>query len=79
MPLTIQNPEAERLAKDVAKQTGERLEDAVVNALRERLERLTPMSERLALAAKRLLADYENDQELTSFTALDGEPIHAER
>jgi hypothetical protein len=38
MPLTIQNPEAERLAKDVAKQTGEGLEDVVVTALRERLE-----------------------------------------
>jgi hypothetical protein len=40
MPLTIQNPEAERLAKDVAKQTGEGLEDAVATALRERLEQI---------------------------------------
>ncbi len=79
MPLTIQNPEVERLAKDVAKQTGEGLEDAVATALRERLERLTPMSERLSLAAKQLLADYENDAELTSFTTLDGEPFHVER
>jgi hypothetical protein len=76
MPLTIQNPEVERLAKDVAKQTGEQLEEAVVTALRERLERLVPMSQRLSIAAKRLLADYENDKELTSFTVLDGEPFH---
>jgi hypothetical protein len=67
------------LAKDVAKQTGEELEDAVVTALQERLERLTPMSERLSLAARQLLADYENDEELTSFTALDAEPFHVER
>jgi hypothetical protein len=79
MPLTIQNPEVERLAKDVAKQTGEGLEDAVATALRERLERLTPISERLSLAAKQLLADYENDEELTRFTALDREPFHVER
>jgi hypothetical protein len=58
MPLTVQNPEIERLAKDVAKQTGEGLEDAVVTALREKLERLTPISERLSLAAKQLLVDY---------------------
>jgi hypothetical protein len=79
MPLTIENPEIERLAKDVAEQTGEQLEEAVAIALRERLERLTPMSQRLSLAARQLLADYENDKELTSFTALDGEPFHAKR
>lgn len=32
----------------------------------------------LAQAAALLLADYENDEELTSFTALDGEPFHAQ-
>jgi len=30
-------------------------------------------------AAKMLVEDYENDGELTSFTALDGEPFHASR
>jgi hypothetical protein len=30
-------------------------------------------------AAKQLVGDYENDSELTSFTALDGEPFHAPR
>jgi hypothetical protein len=68
MPLTIQDPEVE--------ETGEGLEDTVATALRERLEQPTPMSEQLALAAKHLLADYETDQELTSFTALDGESFH---
>ena len=32
----------------------------------------------LAQAAAQLLADYENDEELTSFTALDGEPFHTQ-
>lgn len=33
--------------------------------------------ERLATAAQALLADYEDDDELTAFTALDGEDFHA--
>lgn len=32
----------------------------------------------LAVAANALLADYQEDQELTCFTALDGEPFYAE-
>lgn len=31
----------------------------------------------MAEAAQYLLDDYMNDEELTAFTALDGEPIHA--
>lgn len=33
--------------------------------------------EQLAAAAQALLADYEADDELTAFTALDGEDFHA--
>ena len=32
----------------------------------------------LAEAASLLLSDYQKDPELTSFTALDGEPVYAE-
>lgn len=39
MPLSIKNPEADRLARELAKTTGESLTDAVVAALRERLKR----------------------------------------
>ena len=79
MSLTIQNPEAERLAKDLAKFTGEQLEEVVIIALRERLKQFTSTSsQQLALAAKKLLDDYTNDEELTSFIALDGEPFYAE-
>jgi antitoxin VapB len=41
MALSIKNPEAERLAAEVAKKTGETMTNAVIIALRERLERLT--------------------------------------
>jgi antitoxin VapB len=40
MALSIKDPEADRLAREVAKATGETLTIAVVRALRERLARL---------------------------------------
>ncbi|MFP3941929.1 MAG: type II toxin-antitoxin system VapB family antitoxin [Thermoanaerobaculia bacterium] len=40
MALNIRNPEAERLAGEVAELTGETKTDAVTTALRDRLERL---------------------------------------
>ena len=39
MALTIKNAEADRLALALAQRTGETLTEAVINALRERLER----------------------------------------
>lgn len=41
MPLSIKNPEADRLARELAERTGETLTDAVITALRERLQRVT--------------------------------------
>ncbi len=57
---------------------------AALNVVRRNLNLSQPDSSsastrELAVAAQRLLADYESDPELTSFTALDGEPIHAAR
>jgi antitoxin VapB len=49
MALSIKNPEADRLARELAKTTGETLTEAVVRALRERLRR-----ERGRLRAPRL-------------------------
>lgn len=40
MPLTIVNPETDRLARELAQRTGESLTEAVTVALRERLERV---------------------------------------
>lgn len=39
MPLDINDPEADRLARELAELTGESITEAVTNALRERLER----------------------------------------
>jgi len=39
MALSIKHPEADRLARELADETGESLTDAVIGALRERLER----------------------------------------
>ena len=39
MALSIKNPEADRLARELAETTGESLTDAVLKALRERLQR----------------------------------------
>ncbi len=76
MSMKLQNPDLERLAKDLAARTGEHIEQAMLTALQEKLERLTPLSERLALAAEQLKDDYLQDEELTAFTVLDGEPFY---
>ena len=38
MPLSIKDPEADRLARTLSQRTGETLTEVVINALRERLE-----------------------------------------
>lgn len=40
MPLSIKDPEADRLARAIAQATGSTLTDAVLSSLRERLARL---------------------------------------
>ena len=40
MAFSIKNEEADRLARELASRSGESLTDAVIHALRERLERL---------------------------------------
>lgn len=39
MPLNIKNPEADQLARELSALTGESITDAVIAAMRERLER----------------------------------------
>jgi antitoxin VapB len=53
MPLSIKHPEADRLARAVAKRTGETLTQAVIKALRERLAR----EERKEQAREHLVED----------------------
>lgn len=39
MALSFENPDVDRLARELAERTGESVEDAVMNAIRERLRR----------------------------------------
>ncbi|HYZ83229.1 MAG TPA: type II toxin-antitoxin system VapB family antitoxin [Bryobacteraceae bacterium] len=58
MALNIRNPEAERLAEELARYTGESKTEAVTKALRDRLERVRRerstrgLAERLAAIAE---------------------------
>jgi antitoxin VapB len=62
MALSIKHPEADRLARELAAQTGETLTEAVVIALRERLARTAgqaravPVREELAAIRRRCAA-----------------------
>jgi antitoxin VapB len=63
MALSIKNPEADRLARALADQTGESLTEAVVVALRERLRREQAKSKATGIvdelrAIRRRLATY---------------------
>lgn len=40
MPISIKDPETDRLIRELAKKTGESLTGAVTNAVRERLKRI---------------------------------------
>ena len=46
MPLSIRNPRAEHLAREVASVSGENITQAIIHALEERLERLKGRRER---------------------------------
>jgi len=50
MPISIKNPEAEQLVRQVADLTGESLTEAILVALRERHERLAASKRRRSLA-----------------------------
>jgi antitoxin VapB len=62
MALSIKDPEADRLARELAARTGETLTEAVVVALRERLARQTgrpgavPLRDELAAIRRRCAA-----------------------
>jgi antitoxin VapB len=62
MALSIKDPEADRLARDLAARTGESLTQVVIVALRERLARETgrsrviPLREELAEISRRCAA-----------------------
>jgi antitoxin VapB len=68
MALSIRNPKAEKLARQVAAESGEKLTEAIIHALEERLERLkgrrtiTDVAEEIMKISLRCRALPENDQ-----------------
>ena len=78
----LQTEILEELKKLSPKQRLEVIESAIhllQEDLRQVEQPLTRMERKrqLAMAAEALLPDYEEDNELTGFTALDGEDFHA--
>lgn len=70
MALNIRNPEAERLAAELARQTGETKTEAVVQALRDRLARV-----RQQRSGRRLADDLEEIADhCARLPVLDGRP-----
>jgi antitoxin VapB len=79
MALSIKNREVEHLARELAKQTGESLTDAIVRALHERLQRVTGRHRPMGLAdqlddiAKRCAAlpviDERSEDEILGYDA----------
>jgi antitoxin VapB len=78
MPLSVKHPEADRLARELARATGESITDAVIAALRERLERQgTPIRSReerlaqLTAMSRRVAALPVLDEEFTEDSLYD--------
>ncbi len=71
MALSIKHDEADRLARALARETGETLTDAVVTALRERLDRV-----RKPGRVKRVLAEVQAlKARVAKLPVLDSRPV----
>jgi len=68
MALSIRNPKTERLARELAAESGENITQAIATALEEKLERLrgrsttTDMAEEILRISKRCRAIPDKDQ-----------------
>jgi predicted DNA-binding ribbon-helix-helix protein len=69
------DPEQHKALVEIARRERRSLSDLVREMLDKQLEEQRKSD--LAAAAKVLLADYQNDPELTAFSALDAEDFHA--
>jgi predicted DNA-binding ribbon-helix-helix protein len=68
-------PEQKQILKKIADREDRSFSELVREMLDEQIAKHQKL--RLAAAAKALLNDYTTDEELTAFTALDGEDFHA--
>ena len=68
-------PEQHRILTEIARREKRSLSDVIREMVDQQIARRKQME--LTTAARALLADYQTDPELTAFSALDGEDIHA--
>ncbi len=68
-------PEQHQALVEIARRENRSLSDVVRGMVKKQLEERQRLD--LALAAEALLADYQDDSELTAFTDLDAEDFHA--
>lgn len=54
MAILIKDPEADRLIRDLAERTGETITETVKVSVRERLERMTPSEDEIAVRKERI-------------------------
>lgn len=78
MTLNIKDPEARALAQSLAEETGETMTLAVIEALRERLERVR-RGRRIASADELLAIGQRCAARLTGTAMTHGELLHDER
>lgn len=71
MALSIKDPEADKLARELVRRTGESITEAVVVALRERLAR----TRRSATSAQRLTAMREVVESIRALPVLDNRSV----
>jgi len=69
------DPETRARLDEVSQREDRSLSDLVREMLREQLH--LRQRRRMAEAAEALRDDYESDEELTAFTALDSQDVHA--
>lgn len=69
------DPNTRARLDEVARREERSISDLVREMLQEQLRLLD--RRRMADAARALLEDYQTDPELTAFSALDGEDVHA--
>lgn len=70
------DPKQHQILTKIARREKRSLSDVVREMLQQQIEQRK--QQEMALAAKALLADYQNDPDLTAFTALDAEVFYAE-
>jgi predicted CopG family antitoxin len=68
-------PEQHKDLAEIARREKRSLSDVVRGMLQKQLKERKKLD--LEMAAKALLADYQNDPELTAFSTLDAEDFHA--